>query len=191
MRTRVRRLVVALVVLLLATGGGLLARHLWNQKKGDLALQALDLLPNVAQRIRDFHRVKVDNGRKVWEVSAKEAQYHEDEEMVVVKEPMVSFFLEDGRVVALRGNEGKVYLLGGRDLQLVELAGEIEVELGDYAVRAEYASYDRSSDVVVAPGKVEISGETFDLQGQHMEVVVGSQRLTLSGGVETTLRPRS
>lgn len=189
MRTRARRFVVALVVLLLATGGGLLARHLWKQKKSDLARQALDLLPNVAQRIRDFHRVKVDNGRKVWEVSAKEARYHEDEEMVVVTEPMVSFFLEDGRVVALRGNEGKVYL-GGRDLQLVELVGEIEVELGDYAVRAEYASYDRRTDVVIAPGKVEISGDTFDMRGQQMEVTVGSQRLILSGGVETTLRPR-
>jgi len=189
MRTRARRLVVALVVLLLATGGGLLARHLWNQKRADLARRAFDLLPNVAQRIRDFHRVKVDNGRKVWEVSAKEAQYHEDEGMVVVTEPVVSFFLEDGRVVALRGNEGKVYL-GGRDLQLVELVGGIEVELGDYAVRAEYASYDRRTDVVIAPGKVEISGDTFDMRGQQMEVTVGSQRLILSGGVETTLRPR-
>lgn len=190
MRTRARRLVVALVVLLLATGGWLLARHLWSQKKADLARQALDLLPNVAQRIRDFHRVKVDNGRKVWEVSAKEAQYHEDEEMVVVTEPMVSFFLDDGRVVALRGNEGKIYL-GGRDLQLVELSGGIEVQLGDYGLRAEYASYDRRTDLIVAPGEVEISGDTFDVRGQQMEVTVGSQRLVLSGGVETTLRPRS
>jgi LPS export ABC transporter protein LptC len=190
MRTRARRLVVALILLLLATGGGLLARHLAAQKKSDLARQALDLLPNVAQRIRDFHRVKVDNGRKVWEVAAKEAQYHEDDEMVVVKEPMVSFFLEDGRVVALRGKEGKVYL-GGRDLQLVELAGEIDVQLGDYALKADYASYDRSRDVISSPGEVDISGDTFDLRGQQMEVAVGSQRLKLSGGVETTLHPHS
>lgn len=190
MRTRARRLVVALVVLLLTTGGGLLARHLWNQRKGDLARQALDLLPHVAQRIRDFHRVKVDNGRKVWEVSAKEAQYYDDEEMVVVKEPMVSFFLEDGRVVALRGKEGKVFL-GGRDLQLVELTGDIDVQLGDYALRAQYASYDRRTDAIVAPGKVEINGDTFDVRGEQMEISVGSQRLKLSGGVETTLRPRT
>jgi len=42
------------------------------------------VLPNVAQRIQNFHRVKVDNGRKVWEVSAREAQYLENEEVVVV-----------------------------------------------------------------------------------------------------------
>lgn len=190
MRTRARALVVALVVLLLATGGGLLARHLWKQRKGDLARQALDLLPNVAQRIRDFHRVKVDNGRKVWEVAATEARYYEDEGMVVVKEPMVSFFLKDGRTVALRGDEGKVYL-GGRDLQLVELVGDIHVQLGDYSLRAEYASYDRRNDMIVAPGKVEISGDTFDARGEQMEVSIDSQRLKLSGGVETTLRPRT
>lgn len=190
MRTRARRLVVALIIILLATGGGLLGRHLWNQRRGDLARQALDLLPHVAQRIRDFHRVKVDNGRKVWEVSAKEAQYYEDDEMVVVTQPTVSFFLEDGRVVALRGNEGKIYL-GGRDLQLVELAGDIDVQLGDYALHAEHATYDRRSDAIVAPGKVEISSDTFDVRGEQMEVSIGSQRLKLSGGVETTLRPRT
>jgi len=183
-------LVVALIILVLATGGGLVARHLWNQRKGDLARQALDLLPEVAQRIRDFHRVKVDNGRKVWEVSASEAQYYEDEEMVVVKEPTVSFYLEDGRVVALRGNEGKVYL-GGRDLQSVEMIGDIDVQLGEYALRAEKATYDRRSDAIVAPGEVEISGDSFDVRGEQMEVSVGSQTLKLSGGVETTLRPRS
>jgi LPS export ABC transporter protein LptC len=110
--------------------------------------------------------------------------------MVVVTQPTVSFFLEDGRVVALRGNEGKIYL-GGRDLQLVELAGDIDVQLGDYALHAEHATYDRRSDAIVAPGKVEISSDTFDVHGEQMEVSIGSQRLKLSGGVETTLRPRT
>ncbi len=190
MRTRVRLLVIAALVLLLAAGGALLGRELWQRKQDDLRQQVLDLLPNVAQRIQNFHRVKIENGRKVWEVSAIDAQYYEEEELVVVKQPVVSFFLRDGRTVALRGDEGKVFL-SQRDLQKVELNGGIDVQLGDYAVRTDYASYERDRDVIIAPGKVEITGKEFSLNGTRLEVEVGKQRLTLAQDVVTTLRPRT
>ena len=177
-----------LVFLLLGGGSAILVRELWRQRHKDLAQQALDLLPRVAQRIRDFHRVKVDDGRKVWEVSAKEAQYYEDEQMVMVVEPRVSVYLKDGRVIGLSGKEGKIFL-GDRDLRRVELDGSIDVQLGDYALHAEHASYDREHDLITAPGFVEIRGTDFDVRGKGMEIQVASQRLTLAHGVETVIRP--
>lgn len=168
----------------------MLGRELWRQRRDDLGRRALDLLPNVAQRIRDFHRVKVEDGRKVWEVSAKEAQYYQEEQLILVKLPVVSFFLEDGRVVALRGTEGKV-VLGDRDLRRVELDGEIRMQLGDYSLEADYARYDREPNLVTAPGVVRVHGAEFDLRGKGMEVRVDDQRLTISEQVETTLWPIS
>lgn len=188
MRARLRILLVVLVFLLLAGGSAILARELWRQRNMDLRQQAFDLLPRVAQRIRDFHRVKVDDGRKVWEVSAKEAQYYDDEEVVVVEQPHISVYLKDGRVISLSGKQGKVFL-GDRDLRGVELSGNIDVQLGDYALRADSARYDRERDLIVVPGQVEIRGEDFDLRGKSMEIQVGSQRLTLADGVQTILRP--
>jgi LPS export ABC transporter protein LptC len=188
MRKRARRLVVALIVLLLASGGWLLGRQMWEQRRDDLAQQALDLLPQVAQRIRDFHRVKVDDGRKVWEVAAREAQYYQEEELVVVKQPLVSFHMKDGRMISLRGEEGKV-MLGERDLRQVEVSGGIEVTLGDYALRADFARYERDPDRIVAPGAVQIRGADFALSGQGMRVDVKEQRLTLDRQVRMTLWP--
>ena len=58
----------------------------------------------------------------MWEVSAREAQYRDTEQQVVVDDPVVEVFLEDGRAVALRGANGRVFL-EGKELQRVELAG--------------------------------------------------------------------
>jgi LPS export ABC transporter protein LptC len=190
MRVRLRRLVIALILLSLGTGSALLVRELWSQRKNDLAREALDMLPRVAQRIRDFHRVKVDGGRKVWEVSAKEAQYYQEDKMVAVEEPRVSVFLKDGRMVALSGTTGKVFL-DDRDLSRVELEGAIDVQLGEYALRAQKASYERDRDLIVAPGPVEIHGSDFDLHGTSLEIQVASQQLTVSEGVQTVFRPHA
>jgi LPS export ABC transporter protein LptC len=190
MRKRARLLVTGLLVVVLLAGSWVLGRELWRQRRDDLGRRALDLLPNVAQRIRDFHRVKVEDGRKVWEVSAKEAQYYQEEQLVRVTSPVVSFFLEDGRVVALRGTEGRV-VLGDRDLRRVELEGEIRVQLGDYSLETDYARYEREPNLITAPGVVRVHGAEFDLSGEGMEVRVDDQRLTLFDEVETTLWPTS
>jgi LPS export ABC transporter protein LptC len=190
MRKRARRLILFAVVLLLAGGGWLLGRTLWQRRAEDLAQQALDLLPQVAQRIKDFHRVKVDGGRKVWEVAAKEAQYFQEDQLVVVKQPLVSFYVKDGRVVSLRGDEGKV-MLGKRDLQQVEVSGGIEVDLGAYALSADYARYEREPGVIIAPGDVHIRSDDLDLHGRDMRIDVEQQRLTLNERVETTLWPNA
>ena len=188
MTTRVRRLVVAAIVVLLLVGAGLLARSLWKQRQVGLQQRALDLLPYVAQRIKNFHRVKVVDGRKVWEVAAREARYFDETEMVVVQEPVVSVFLADGRVVSLRGSEGTVYL-GGRDLKGVKLAGNIDVQFGDYALHTESVHYEADRGVIIVPGRVQISGAVFDIQGEQMEVEVSSQRFTVSRDVQMMLWP--
>src|SRR6476660_5761496 len=169
MRTRLRWLVVALLVLVLAAGAWLLKGDIEARRRADQARPIIDALPNVAQRIQDFHRVKIDNGRKVWEVSAREAQYLESEQTVVVDAPLVEIFLADGRSVSLRGTGGKVFL-HERELQRVDLSGSIEVQLGDYALHTDTAHYEADRGVIVAPGDVRITGADFELVGQHMEV---------------------
>jgi len=191
MRTRLRWLVVAVLVLVLAAGAWLLRGGFAARRRAEQTSQAIvDALPNVAQRIQDFHRVKIDNGRKVWEVTAREAQYLESEELVVVDQPVLQVFLRDGRTVGLRGANGKIFLKE-RELQRVEFAGDIEVELGEYALHTDAAQYEAEGGVIIAPGAVRITGKDFEVLGQHMEVKVADQQMTLFASVQTTLWPRS
>ncbi len=188
MRTRLRRTLIAIVVLLLGAVGFLVGRSLWEQNKQDLVEKGLEFLPGVSQHIQDFRRVKVQDGRKVWEVAAEDAQYFDEQKMVVSRRAMLQWFLKDGRVVGLKGDEGRV-MLEGHDVARVELSGDIQVTLADYVAHAANANYDHRREVISAPGAVEISGHAIELVGSDMEVDVQAQRLTLHHQVSMRLQP--
>lgn len=191
MRSRLRLVIAVVLVAALGGGGWLLWREAAARRHEEATREIIDVLPDVSQRIQHFRRVKVDEqGNKIWEVSADEAQYREGEGMVAVRNPMVAFYLKDGREVSLRGKTGTVHLTG-KELQRIELEGDIDVQLGTYALTTDRASYEADRDVVVAPGIVRIKGEGLDIQGERMEVQIGAQRLTLTQNVQMTMWPKS
>ncbi len=188
MRTRLRRSVIVIVILLLGSVVGLVGRSLWQQHKQDVIAKGLEYLPGVSQHIQDFRRVKVQDGRKVWEVSAEDAQYFDDEKTVVIRRAMLQWFLKDGRVVSLKGDEGRI-LLAGHDVSSVTLKNDVEVKVDEYVVRVASADYDNQDGIISAPGAVAISGRAVELQGTGMEVDVQAQRLMLHHQVSMHIQP--
>jgi LPS export ABC transporter protein LptC len=146
------------------------------------------LRADVSQRIKEFRRVKVKDGRTVWELTAREAEYFEDQGQVVVTRPEVSFFGEDGQNVAVKGREGRVFLSGATNLEKIELGGGIEVHVGEYVLRTDKAIWVQQEDVIVSPGHVAVQGAQISLDGEGMLVDLGRQRVQLLKGVRTTLR---
>lgn len=176
------------LVLLLSAVGVQLARYQWQQHLRGLRNAQLDFLPEAAQRIQNFRRVKMEGDRKAWEIAAREAQYFEDDQQVKVEGPEVSFFLKgDQGVVSIRGDEGKLFL-DGRDMNRAELQGGIEVRFKDYLVKTDRAIYERASDTVISPAAVVITGNGLALSGERMTVEMEAQRLHLDGTVETVLK---
>jgi LPS export ABC transporter protein LptC len=190
MRSRLRLLIALVLVASLGAGVWLLARAAADRRRAAASREIIEVLPDVAQRIQNFHRVKVEDGRKVWEVSAAEAQYREGEGAVAVRQPSVTLYLRDGRQVSLRGANGTVFLQG-KELQRVEVDGDIDVQLGDYALSTEHATYEADRDLVRAPGEVQIRGKGLDLHGEGMEVEVNAQHMRLAQNVQMTLWPKS
>lgn len=188
MRSRLRLLVGIVLVATIGGGMWLLWRDAATRRAAERAAVPIEVLPDVSQRIQNFHRVKVENGRKVWEVRARDAQYKEGEGVVSVIDPVVALYLADGREVSLRGTTGTV-LLDGRELKRVDVEGAIAVQLGDYALSTDRASYEAATDLVTAPGAVHITGGGLDIVGRHMEVEVGAQRLRLAQQVRVVLQP--
>ena|SRR5438445_4563990 len=178
---------LALVVLLGAVGVQLV-RSQWQQHLRGLRSAQLDFLPEAAQRIQNFRRVKMDGDRKAWEVAAREAQYFEDDQEVKVEGPEVSLYLKgDQGMVSIRCEQGKLFL-SGRDMDRAELEGAIEVRFKDYLVKTGRAVYERASDTVVAPQAVSITGDGLAVTGKRMTVEMEAQRLHLEGAVETVLK---
>ncbi len=176
------------LIVLLGSVGVQLVRSQWQQHLRGLRSAQLGFLPEAAQRIQNFRRVKMDGDRKAWEVAAREAQYFEDDQQVKVEGPDVSLFLKgDQGVVSVRGDQGKLFL-NGRDMDRAELQGAIEVRFKDYVVKTDRAVYERAADTVVAPDAVSITGDGLAVNGKRMTVEMEAQRLHLEGAVETVLK---
>jgi LPS export ABC transporter protein LptC len=186
-RRRVRTLLGLALVVAVGAVGVQLARSQWAQHLRSLRTRELDFLPQVAQRIQNFRRVKMDGDRKVWEVAAREAQYFEEDRQIVVDEPRVSFFVKDDQgIVSVKGKQGKI-LLDGREMDRVDLEGDIELRFRDYLVQTERASYQRAEDAVVSPGAVVVTGNGLSLNADRMAVEMESQHVRFEGKVRTVL----
>jgi len=184
-KRRLRRVLLAGV--LTALGGiAYLVSSTMSARLDPVRLGA-ELLPQVAQRIQNFRRVKVKDGRTVWEITADDAQYFEDENQIIVHEPRLTFFLKDDRPCRVTGSEGKLSL-DGRDIDSVTLGGRVSVELDDLVLETDEATYDRERDLITSPGAVTVRSRSLEVRGKGMEISVGPQQLRLLGEVHTTVR---
>jgi len=187
-RTRLRTALLLVVAAALGGIGHLVSRSVSARRVDPLREFGRDFLPQVAQHIQDFRRVKVDKGRTVWEITAKDAQYSVDTHQVVIREPRMTFFLEEGRRAAhVQGAEGRL-VVDGQEVQSLTLRGAVAVTLDGLELETEEATYVRARDLITSPAPVTLRGPTLEVHGRGMEVEVGPQHVRLLEDVHTTLR---
>jgi LPS export ABC transporter protein LptC len=190
-RTRLRAALLVVVAVTLVGIGFLVRRNVSARRAHTVLDLGADFLPEVAQHIQKFHRVKMENGRTTWEITARDAQYYQESKEIVVREPHMTFFLQrDGRQVHVSGAEGRLLLEGESrsELRTLTLRGSVVVQLDDLQLKTEEATYDRATDLITAPQLVTIHGRTIDVRGQGMELRVGPQQVRLLEAVHTVLR---
>jgi LPS export ABC transporter protein LptC len=183
-RAQLRLIVVVLAVVSLGWVGYRVSRVL-NARRQDDVGSALRLLPDAVQRLQDFQRVKLEDGRVVWELSAREAQYFEDGHRAVIKGPEMTFYTDGVKEGRLAAEEGSV-IFDGADLRTVEMRVGVRVEGSGYVVETESATYERERDRIVAPGAVRIVGRNMTVRGSEMEIAVSEQKMTLRRDVRVT-----
>ena len=187
-RPRLRAALLLVVAAALAGIGLLVSRNVTARRPRTIADLGADFLPRVAQRIQNFRRAKVKNGRTVWEITAKDAQYFEPEQAIVVVEPHLTVFLDDGaREATVSGAEGRL-TLDGQELATVTLRGGVTLRLDDLELETEEATYDRARDLITSAAPVTIRAPTVELRGRGLEVQVGPQQVRILADVHTTLR---
>ena len=157
-----------------------------SDRRQETAVPALRLLPDAAQRLQDFRRVKLERGRTVWELSAREAQTFDGEDRAVVRGPEMVFYSDDVEKGRLSGEEGHL-TFDGSDLRSVEMRGRVRVEGAGYVMETDVALYERDRDVIVAPGAVRIAGHNLTVHGSEMEIAISERLLTLRRNVTVTL----
>lgn len=189
-RAQLRFAVGVTIVLLFFMIGYYLSVSLQKQKLQQKLIDkvAADLLPGTDQRMQDFRRIKVRDGQKVWEITARQARYFSESGEVVVDDPEVSLYFDDGEVIALRCREGRVHLnVGDQEVTKMELRGDLEMQFGDFSLNTQEAVYESASNVISSPAVLQIVGPGFTVEGQGYTLEVAHKRLTLTSAVRTTL----
>src|SRR5574341_353607 len=132
---RYRRLILLLGIFLSLGGVGYkVAQTLWLQRLREFRtnpLKALDYLPEAALKMKDFHRAKIEDGRKIWEIFGDEASYLKDQKEAIITNPRFYYYDKKGETAETTGEVARIYL-NENELEKMELQGTIQVTYQGY-----------------------------------------------------------
>jgi LPS export ABC transporter protein LptC len=162
-------------------------RSMKNEVKRN-PLKALNYLPESSLQMKDFHRAKIENGRKVWEIFGEEAQYFKEQKEAVIKKPRFYYYDKKGEATETLGDEARIYM-NEKELEKLVLRGGIQVTFQGYVLKSEEASYMPVNDQIVLPNRTKVTGEGLELEGASMEVELEAQKIRLVNSVKTKIEP--
>lgn len=189
-----KRMRLVLLVGIFASIGGIaykVAETMWQAKATEFnkkSLELLDYVPEAALQVKEFHRTKIENGRKVWEVSGEEARYFKTEREALIKKPRIIFYNKKGETLEAKGNEARL-VFTEQEIDKVALQGGIEVSFQGFVFHTDEILYVSGKHHVVSPGKVSLKGEGLELEGIGMEMDLESEKIRLLQKVKTRLEP--
>lgn len=192
-----RRILLFVVIVVAAAAASMpVLRMAGRVSFRDLAVESLkdEALPELLQRLRDFHRVVTRDGQKLLEVSAKEASFFRDTSVIEIIEPKVLFFDKGEQVGEISGGHGSMVVDDG-NVASVEVSGGVKLAFVKFEISAEDVFYDREAKVVTAHGAAMLRSDEFKVSGTGMIVDLGAQTLRVPNGVRmdvfrTTTSPR-
>jgi len=183
------RFLIATVVLLLVT---IVGYRVHKQVNAEDPFPS-DLAPSppttTDQQMNNFKRVKVQpDGKKAWEISARKAQYSEENHFLIVESPEFSFYPKSGEAVLLRSREARIILTADKkeEVTRVELTGDLEMHVGDFVITTQEAVFEAEQNRISSPVAVQIHGPGLVAAGLGYSVDVTNKFLTLDTGVQTT-----
>jgi LPS export ABC transporter protein LptC len=189
-RDQVRFLLAAATLLLMVSVGYYLIVGMQARRDNERLIEKLagDITPQDEHRMQHFRRTKMHDGKKVWEVAARQARYSQEEGKMVIESPEVSLYLGNGDVIALRCQEGRIHMgQDGKEVSRMELTGDLHMQIGDFSLTGEEAIYESARNVVFSPTPVQIIGRGLTVVGRGYQVDVANKRVTLDAEVQTTL----
>ncbi len=185
-----RSVLAVLLVLSLGSLGVMLSRRAGVPDLLEPSFLATQALPELLQRIRNFHRVITREGRKVLEVSAKEASYFKNDKAIEIVAPKVIFYEDGERIGEVSAAKGRLYL-DGTEVLSVEVSGEVLFEIGRLSLRTEQLTYDRATNLIRAKGEARVEAAELSLTGTDLVVDMLERSAVIGSGVKMRLNPRS
>jgi lipopolysaccharide export system protein LptC len=176
-----RTLKTILVIGIALIIGLLITVFLQYRKYAEDPTRLIDAIPEGTDiSIGEIKHTAIRDGRKEWSLEASSANYSDDAKTAVFEDVQAVMFMEDGREVAIEGQQGKL----DTETNNIEISGNVIVQDADYQLAAETINYDHEQRRIHIPVPVAITGKTFKLTAREMTVDLTSETAHLKGAVE-------
>jgi len=183
------RKIRVLVLVSIALIALLIGLKLWqgtNKNEGRIKENPVSIpMENIDMRLEKIHLVEEKQGQKTWELEAKQINQYQGENLLILKDIKVNFYLKDGRVFNLSGREGKYY----QDSKNMELLGDIILNSSDgYSLKTNSVFYDHSKKKVSSADIVEIEAGKIQMVGHGMLIDLDAKVFKLLNRVRAKWR---
>lgn len=150
-----------------------------------------DTLLEVVKKEADMQLNKVrqtamKNGIREWRLDAESATLLEKKQMVLLTQPEVEFFMQDGDTVFLTADQGTIYM----DSNRIDVSGQVSARTRQYRFQTERLSYDPNLRELSTDSAVTLKGQAFTLNAAAMAMDLETNIARFEGGVKGGISER-
>ncbi len=139
--------------------------------------------------LSDFHRSETRDGKVLWEISGKNAEYVPGGNTVELEECALTLRTSD-KPIQIASRFATLALKGPLIAKAVLTEDVVVVWNDEVTITTDEATYHREENRVTAPGTVSIRGSWYEIDGTRLEGDLESDSFKLFEDVSTVLDPR-
>lgn len=141
----------------------------------------LDLVNDEADmQLNKIRQTAMKNGIREWRLDADSATLLEKKKTMLLANPEVEFFMDDGDHVHLTAEQGTIYT----DSRRIKISGKVSANTSLYQFQTEAVDYDPAARELRADTPVTLSGESFTLNADTMTMNLDTRITRFEGSVE-------
>ena len=179
-----KKLKIFLLTTIFVTLGGLIWIYIVFQQDSTVSESVPESVePDATLSVGKIQHTATRKGKKEWTLEAASAHYMGKTSQMVLKDLMVTFFIDDTSEITLEADNGIL----NTDSNDIEVSGNVVVISKEYKLLTERLNYANDKRVLYSKVPVTISGPTVDLAADTLSYDLNTQKVTLEGSVETTL----
>jgi LPS export ABC transporter protein LptC len=175
--------IAALIIIVVAAAWIIKSR----ERERDVLSHTVSVIPGSLLHARNFHWTQMKGEKEQWQLVASEANYGEDRSSLTLKDTKLSMVLDDGKPLAVRADRVNLSLSGNNHVNRAEFSGGLVLDYGDIRLKTGGGTFLPDSDLLEAPGPVEIAGDGFKITGVGLEAKPRARTFELKHQVTTDL----
>ncbi len=177
-------LLILFLIFVLGVGIGLVFNLQHTEKPAPVERAAKPNEPDVTAV--DLELVQGSDGKELWRVRAKSAQYSQDQRTVQVLRPQLFAYVgPDRQEVFIRSDTGEINQSGNT----LTLRDNISGRFGEFALSSDVFDYIGAMKKGYFKGRVVVTRPDFSVNATTVEVNLDTHELTAAGGVTAEFVP--